>query len=195
MPHPQGCLAYRIEADGHVFVYATDVELSAASLSREVARYLKGADVLCLDAQYTFTPDEYEGRIGIPKKGWGHSTMVDAAEVAKGVGARRLLPLHHEPSHSDSMVERMAQEACNTFAASEPAREGQRIFLGPSSSSRTGWAAACCPSTEAPRPAGTSPPGTDPQRRPARGPQPEPDACQESRLPGQPRCSGMARAS
>ncbi|KFE70488.1 MBL fold metallo-hydrolase [Hyalangium minutum] len=133
VPHPQGCLAYRIEADGHVFVYATDVELSAASLPWEVARYLEGADVLCLDAQYT--PDEYEGRIGIPKKGWGHSTMVDAAQVAKAVGARRLLLFHHEPSHSDSMVERMAQEACNTFAASEPAREGQRIFLGPSSPS------------------------------------------------------------
>jgi len=133
VPHPQGCLAYRIEADGHVFVYATDVELSANSLSWAVSRYMEGADVLCLDAQYT--PDEYEGRSGIPKKGWGHSTMVDAAQVAKAVGARQLLLFHHEPSHSDSMVERMAEEARDSFSQAEPAREGQRIFLGPPSSS------------------------------------------------------------
>jgi hypothetical protein len=71
--------------------------------------------------------------------------MMDAAGVAKEVGARRLLLFHHEPSHNDSLVERMAVEACNTFAASEPAREGQRIFLGPSSSSRTELARGVLP--------------------------------------------------
>ncbi len=133
VPHPQGCLAYRIEADGHAFVYATDVELSADSLPPELALYLEGADVLCLDAQYT--PDEYEGRSGIPKKGWGHSTMEQAARVADRVGARRLLLFHHDPSHGDSMVQRMAEEARDIFPEAEPAREGQRIFLGPGSSS------------------------------------------------------------
>jgi phosphoribosyl 1,2-cyclic phosphodiesterase len=128
VPHPQGCLAYRIEADGHTFVYATDVELSAASLTWDVARYLEGADVLCLDAQYT--PDEYEGRSGIPKKGWGHSTMVDAAQVAKAVDAKRLLLFHHDPAHNDDLVENMAEEARNHFFATEPAREGKRILFG-----------------------------------------------------------------
>ena len=131
VPHPQGCLAYRIEADGHTFVYATDVELCAAALPSDVARYLAGADVLCLDAQYTL--DEYEGRAGIPKKGWGHSTAVDAAKVASLVGARRLMLFHHDPSHSDSKVERMTEDARDFFLASEAAHEGQRLFLGPGS--------------------------------------------------------------
>jgi phosphoribosyl 1,2-cyclic phosphodiesterase len=136
VPHPQGCLAYRIEADGHTFVYATDVELNADSLPPGVARNMEGADALCLDAQYT--PDEYEGRSGICKKGWGHSTMEDAAQVADIVGARGLLLFHHDPAHSDAMVERMAEEARNHFSASEPAREGQRLFLGPGSSFQHG---------------------------------------------------------
>jgi phosphoribosyl 1,2-cyclic phosphodiesterase len=131
VPHPQGCLAYRIEADGHSFVYATDVELSADSLPFNVARYMDGADVLCLDAQYTL--DEYEGRAGISKKGWGHSTAVEAAKVAKLVAAQRLLLFHHDPSHSDSKLDRMTEEARDYFIASEAAHEGQRLFLGPGS--------------------------------------------------------------
>ncbi len=127
-PHPQGCLAYRVEADGHVFVYATDMELSLATLDPRMARLMEGADALCLDAQYT--PDEYAGRKGVPKKGWGHSTMVDAAQVASAVNARRLFLFHHDPAHNDDMVENMAEEARNHFSATEPAREGKRIVLG-----------------------------------------------------------------
>jgi phosphoribosyl 1,2-cyclic phosphodiesterase len=128
IPHPDGCLGYRVEADGHVFVYATDVELSLATLTPGVARMMEGADALCLDAQYT--PDEYSGQKGPPKKGWGHSTMVDAARVASEVRARRLLLFHHDPGHSDTLVEGMAEEARNYFEASEPAREDKRILLG-----------------------------------------------------------------
>lgn len=128
VPHPQGCLAYRVEADGHAFVYATDVELSRATLTPEVARGFEGADALCLDAQYT--PDEYEGRKGMPKKGWGHSTMMDAADVAHDVGAGRLILFHHDPSHPDELVEDMAQQARALFPLCDPAREGQRLLLG-----------------------------------------------------------------
>jgi phosphoribosyl 1,2-cyclic phosphodiesterase len=48
VPHPQGCLAYRIEADGHTFIYATDVELSANSLPPDVDRMTDEArDFFC----------------------------------------------------------------------------------------------------------------------------------------------------
>jgi len=127
-PHPQGCLAYRVEADGHSFVYATDMEISLATLRGQQARWMEGADALCLDAQYT--PDEYNGARGVPKKGWGHSTMVDAAQVARAVNARRLFLFHHDPAHNDEQVEGMAEEARQDFTASEPAREGKHIILG-----------------------------------------------------------------
>lgn len=129
VPHPNGCLAYRIEADGHSFVYATDVEVPAAGLTREAARWMEGTDALCLDGQYT--PDEYTGKVGAPKQGWGHSTMVDAAQVARAVDAKRLLLFHHDPAHNDDQVEWMAEEARQHFVASEPAREGMRLMLGP----------------------------------------------------------------
>ena len=127
LPHPQGCLGPRIEADGRAVFYATDVELSSDTLPEEIARAMSGVDALCLDAQYT--PDEYEGRSGPPRKGWGHSTMIEAAKIASRVGAKRLLLFHHDPAHNDDMVENMAEEARTYCSSAEPAREGKRIVL------------------------------------------------------------------
>jgi len=133
LPHPQGCLGYRVEADGQCFVYATDVELAGDRLSVRAAPYLEGADALCLDAQYTQA--EYEGRSGPSRRGWGHSTVVEAAKLAARAGARRLMLFHHDPSRTDEQVENLAEEARAWFKATEPAREGKRILLAPSHAS------------------------------------------------------------
>ncbi len=128
VPHPNGCLGYRVEAGGRRFVYMTDVELSLATLTPSIAAAMDGADAVCLDAQYT--PDEYAGGKGPSKKGWGHSTMVDAAKIAFAAQARRLFLFHHDPAHNDDQVELMAEEARSYFAPTEPAREGKRVFFG-----------------------------------------------------------------
>ncbi|MFZ5468796.1 MAG: MBL fold metallo-hydrolase [Myxococcota bacterium] len=128
VPHPQGCLGYRIDAGEKRFVYMTDVELSLATLTPQILSAMEGADALCLDAQYT--PDEYRGASGPSRKGWGHSTMIDAAQVACAAGAKRLFLFHHDPAHNDDTVEAMAEEARNHFERSEPARENKRIILG-----------------------------------------------------------------
>lgn len=127
LPHPQGCLGYRVEADGRSFFYATDVELALDTLTPQIAREMEGVDALCLDAQYT--PDEYAGAVGPSKKGWGHSTMIEAAKIASAVHARRLFLFHHDPAHNDDTVEAMSEEARNHFHCAEPAREGKRIAL------------------------------------------------------------------
>ncbi len=128
LPHPQGCLGYHVEADGKRFAYCTDVEMTLATLRRDVGEVLEGVDALALDAQYTEA--EYAGLVGPPKRGWGHSTNVEAARIAKAVGAQRLFLFHHDPGHVDQQVEDMAEEARATFAAAEPARESKRINLG-----------------------------------------------------------------
>ncbi len=51
----------------------------------------KGADVLIYDSQYT--PEEYGA-----KKGWGHSTFEEGAQLAKAAGARQLVLFHHDPT-------------------------------------------------------------------------------------------------
>jgi len=127
LPHPQGCIGYRVDADGASLVYMTDVEVSLATLDSKVAGIIAGADVLVLDAQYT--PEEYEGQSGPPRRGWGHSTMVEAARVAQAVDASRLFLFHHDPTHDDDQVESMVEAAREQFTSSEAAREGKRVSI------------------------------------------------------------------
>ena len=127
VPHPNGCVAYHVTADGQTFVYMTDVEIEADTLAPKVASLIAGADAIALDAQYT--EREYEGVGTVCRKGWGHSTNLAAARVAAQAHVRRLFLFHHDPAHNDEVVEGMAEEARRTFAATEPAREGARVEL------------------------------------------------------------------
>src|SRR3954462_6591017 len=79
LDHPNGCIGYRVEGDGASVVFCTDVEMGA-TIREDLVEFARGADLLIFDAQYT--PSEYEGKVGPPKKGWGHSTMIDAAKLA-----------------------------------------------------------------------------------------------------------------
>jgi phosphoribosyl 1,2-cyclic phosphodiesterase len=127
VPHPQGCMGYRVDADGKSFVYMTDVELTPATVTAEVRALIAGADLLVLDAQ--FTREEYEGVGTMPRKGWGHSTNLDAAQIARENDVQRLVLFHHDPAHDDVAVEAMVEGAKQIFEVSEPAREGKQIHL------------------------------------------------------------------
>lgn len=105
--HPGKTLGYRLLADDKVLVYATDNEpfgrLPASQHLSRPSRILSlahGADLLIQDAQYT--PDEYARRIG-----WGHSTYLDALQIAHDAEVERLVLFHHDPIHSDAQVDRM----------------------------------------------------------------------------------------
>ena len=62
------------------------------------------ADLLIHDCQYT--DDEYPAHVG-----WGHSAMGDALKFADRVGAKRALLFHHDPLHTDEMLDGMEQTA------------------------------------------------------------------------------------
>jgi ribonuclease BN (tRNA processing enzyme) len=62
------------------------------------------ADLLIHDAQYT--DEEYASCVG-----WGHSTYRHAFEFAAQVGAKRLVPFHHDPSHDDDTLDRLLEDS------------------------------------------------------------------------------------
>jgi ribonuclease BN (tRNA processing enzyme) len=127
MNHPNGCLAYRIEHGGRSVVYATDTE-HYSIIDPKLARLAAKADVLIYDA--TYTPDEYAGKTdGMPKTGWGHSTNVEGARLAKELGVKRLVLFHHDPSQSDEAVAEKERTAQALFPETVAAREGLVIEL------------------------------------------------------------------
>jgi phosphoribosyl 1,2-cyclic phosphodiesterase len=120
--HPQGCMGYRIEADGQALVYATDNEHGSPVHDRNLRELAQGADVMIYDAQYT--PDEY-GK----KKGWGHSTWKVGVQIAGEAEVKQLVLFHHDPDHSDAFVDNMVFEASQTFPAVIGAMEGMELDL------------------------------------------------------------------
>ncbi len=119
--HPGGVLAYRIEHEGRSVVYATDTE-HYACVDPTLRALAEGADVLIYDSQYT--PEEYRGDAGRSKVGWGHSTYVAGAELARAAGVGRYVLYHHDPQRDDAGVADLERRARELFPASVAAREG-----------------------------------------------------------------------
>jgi phosphoribosyl 1,2-cyclic phosphodiesterase len=131
--HPGGSFGYRLECDGHSVVYATDTE-HYACVDPELVKLAQGADLLIYDAQYT--PEEYAGRNGPSRVGWGHSTYVAAAEIARAADVGRLALFHHDPSRSDAQVAEIETLTRGLFGSVQAAREGETIVLAQDSAER-----------------------------------------------------------
>jgi phosphoribosyl 1,2-cyclic phosphodiesterase len=126
--HPGGVLAYRIEHGGQSVVYATDTE-HYACVDPALRALAEGADVLIYDSQYT--PEEYRGDLGRSRVGWGHSTFVAGAELARAAGVGQYVLFHHDPQRNDAGVVELERKARDLFPASTAAREGMEIDLAP----------------------------------------------------------------
>jgi ribonuclease BN (tRNA processing enzyme) len=147
--HTCVCLAYRIEADGKSFVYATDTEphgLVVTGLAppevpgrgepphlvheqdRRLAEFVAGADLLVMDAQYT--DEEYPQRVG-----WGHCTTSYTTDIAVQAGVKRLALYHHDPMRRDDMVDEIVSVSGRRLASYGTdidvfgAAEGQSVEL------------------------------------------------------------------
>ncbi|MGH7794850.1 MAG: MBL fold metallo-hydrolase [Candidatus Binatia bacterium] len=124
--HPlNGVMLYRVHFKNKSFVYATDIEQQDGGYP-EIIEFARGADLLIHDAQYR--RDEYVSRVK-PRKGWGHSTVDMATDVAKKAGVKRLALFHHEPTHDDNTMKKIERLARQRFRSTVLAREGMQIDL------------------------------------------------------------------
>ena len=121
--HPQGCLGYRLETKAGVLVYATDNEPGDAMFDKAVRKLAEGADILIYDAQYL--PEEYAAR----RHGWGHSHWREAVNVVMESGAKELILYHHDPDHTDLIVDQVVADAQNYYPKVRAAAEGLQIRL------------------------------------------------------------------
>ncbi|MCC7494751.1 MAG: MBL fold metallo-hydrolase [Fimbriimonadaceae bacterium] len=107
LDHPGVAYAYRIEADGHAFVMASDAEyreLSGEYWDKYVNFY-RGADVLVFDAQYTLREALVE------KQNWGHSSAMIGIDLATEAGVGTIVMVHHEPSYDDDKIKRIFDDS------------------------------------------------------------------------------------
>jgi phosphoribosyl 1,2-cyclic phosphodiesterase len=114
--HPGGAYSYRYERDGHSVVFCTDIEHGHA-IDENIVDLARDADILIHDGQYA--SDELPSR-----RGWGHSSYEQAAEVAIRANVKQLVITHHDPDHDDDFL-RQAEKRCRKIAPNSVfAREG-----------------------------------------------------------------------
>lgn len=119
--HPGGAYGYRIELDGKVMVFCTDIE-HRNSIDKKVVKFAEGADLLIHDAQ--FTDEELK-----KKRGWGHSSYSQAIEVAERANVKMLALTHHDPDHDDAFLRKMEKKCQQKFKNSFLAREKMEIEI------------------------------------------------------------------
>ena len=69
----------------------------------DLLQFLSGADLVIADGQYT--DKEYPNKIN-----WGHARANTLVDVCLEAGVKNLAVTHHDPMHSDDMVDRKIQE-------------------------------------------------------------------------------------
>lgn len=106
--HPNGGLAFRIEADGRRLAFVTDNELhppgDTPTPYRAWVEFVRGCDLLIHDATYRLS----ELRT---KLGWGHSAFEQAVDLACDAGVPSLVLYDHETDRSDDEIDRIGVEA------------------------------------------------------------------------------------
>lgn len=130
--HPHGnvtALAFRIEAAGRVFVYASDVGYGEHGPSAEAIAFYDRADVLLHDT--TYRPEDQATR-----RNRGFSTYEDAAIAAVAANAKRLVMFHYDQDYTDDDVDRLCVAARGALDARGgsaiglvPAREGEELEI------------------------------------------------------------------
>ena len=120
--HPGGAMAIRVDHRGHAFVQCSDIEHGDVP-SGELVTLCSQADYLSYDATYA-TTDEYQRH-----KGWGHSTWQAGIKVADAAHVDRFIAFHHDPSHDDTFMDKVADALGSARPGSLVAMEGMVLDL------------------------------------------------------------------
>lgn len=122
LDHPGGCLGFRIENRHVAFAYCSDTTHRDGTLNQNVLKLAQNVDLLVHDAQYSA-----EQKALYPH--YGHSSWIDAAQVAVEAKVKTLALFHHDPDATDDDLQAALAEARAIFPHTFLAREGLSIDL------------------------------------------------------------------
>jgi len=131
--HPNPTVGYRIESERAALAYIPDHEPALGAFTFPRSKewtsgfdLAEGVDLLIHDCQYTRA--EYRDRVG-----FGHSSLEQALGFAKLAAVKQLVTYHHDPSHSDDMIDNMLAKTTGELRPDfrvTPGMEGLEIVIG-----------------------------------------------------------------
>jgi len=89
----------------------------AGRLDGTIVDLVHGADIFIYDS--TYTEEEFPRYVG-----WGHSTWQEGIRLAEAAGVGQFVAFHHDPSHDDEFMDRVAADVARRRAGSLVAHEG-----------------------------------------------------------------------
>lgn len=120
--HENGATGYRVEFGGRVACYVTDTEQRDSGLDPNILDLIEDADLFIYDC--TYTDAEYPAH-----KGWSHSTWQEGMRLADAARVKTFAIFHHDPSHDDGFMDRVAAEAHAARPGTVVARDGMELVL------------------------------------------------------------------
>jgi phosphoribosyl 1,2-cyclic phosphodiesterase len=123
--HPGDSYAYRIEANGKVFVYASDAEYKrlTGDYVQRFIEFFSGAHVLVFDSQYTLRQTLYD------KVEWGHSSALIGIDLATEAKVETLILFHHDHLHSDKQINKIFSDVLR-YRRLQPQESRVRVIVG-----------------------------------------------------------------
>lgn len=119
--HPGGVSLLRVRGSEKTVGFLTDCTLTGELLPA-IAEFARGCDLLLCDGQYSDA--EWQSC-----SAFGHSTWRMAARLAAGCGAKTLRIIHHDPTHTDAVLDAATDEITDVFPNGAFAREGEEVLL------------------------------------------------------------------
>jgi ribonuclease BN (tRNA processing enzyme) len=130
--HPGKCYGYRIGPPERSVIFMPDNELNPPGYRwttvDQLAEFCRGAKILIHDAQ--FMPEDMPA-----KRGWGHSLVGEACELAASAGVEHLVLFHHDPERTDDQLDKIESDYREWFLKHAPAtkvsvgKEGMALKL------------------------------------------------------------------
>ena len=127
--HRGPTIGYRLSEAGTSLCYLPDHEPALGQhLANSPTAWMSG-HALARDASLLIHDCQYTEREYPAHRGWGHSSLPDALSFAQRCEARRMVLVHHDPSHDDGFLDTLEREATARCARAALGREGDVFDL------------------------------------------------------------------
>jgi phosphoribosyl 1,2-cyclic phosphodiesterase len=107
--HLGNALTYRVQYGDAVVVYSTDHEAGNPAIDDKLVALAQSGDLWIMDAMYASEQQPAQ-------QDWGHSTHLEAVQLAQKANVDNVVLFHHSPDHDDQMLDQMEFEAAESVA-------------------------------------------------------------------------------
>lgn len=119
--HPGGVTHFKLSDGTRSLVYAVDCELTEKA-AQELQDFACGCDILICDGQ--LLEEDVQS-----KRGWGHSTVTEAARLGEACGARQTVLVHYDPASKDKQLDEISGKILEKYPACVFGKQGEVRFL------------------------------------------------------------------